>query len=67
MKNKNDKIVSLLSLIRKCRGYLTIFERDESGNKVEISKEPFDSDFDCEIELIYTGHSPASSEEEIED
>lgn len=72
MSNRNLKIDNLLSLIRgvkRIEHTIAIVERDESGNKVVLSKVPIPVgvDFDLEIELLSSEFSPASSEEEIRD
>lgn len=67
MKERNRKIELLLSLIRKAHGYLIITERDESGNKVVISKKPFDGDTDIEFEFVSNQYSPTNREEDVQD
>ena len=67
MSDREKKIDLLLSLIRKAHGYLTIWEKDKSGNKVVISKKPIDGNGNIEFELIDSKFPLSKSEEEIQD
>ena len=68
MKDRAEKIRRLLSLVpNKGQSYLVMLERDESGNRRIVSKEPISGKGDFEIELVDSPYSPTNCEDDIPD
>lgn len=66
MESRNQKIMKLLSLIRKCEEHFLIhFIRD--GDDITIlSKKSIETDEDLWIEHLSNGVAPVNSEDEIQ-
>lgn len=65
MESRNQKIMKLLSLIRKCEEHFLIHFIRDGDNVTIISKEPIETDEDLWIELVSNGIAPVNSEDDI--